>query len=567
MIHWLDEYNRWLEENDSKIIDKQLKKMETKEKKEFFRDELTFGTAGIREKIGIGTNKINKYTIIKFVKSYGLFLKEKAELDGVNLEDKKIIVFHDNRRNAEKFTEYAARTLIGLGLNVKLSFENELQPTPLLSYFISNKEEYYGGINVTASHNPKEYSGLKFYSPLGSQITNADSEKILEFAKDVDYFNNELGSLKSDNLTYFNENFEQEYIEEILVPLIKKPKKSMEILFSPQHGTSLKIIKDISKRIGINLTLVKSQSNPDPEFSNTLNPNPGTMEAFQEAIPIAVNRNIPIIISIDPDGDRLGLMIKDDNNWVRLNGNELAILILNYLIKNTPFYKRKNRYIVKSIVTSDSGKRIAEKNGISVYETLTGFKNLASRSKQVKDEEAAQGIKPKKIKKSLFIYEESYGSIINDSIKDKDAFQAFILVVRMLGDLTSHDLNVSSQLSKIWSKYGYTSSVQITRELATVEEAEEYIFNLKKHFSNPENLDRLKPLKFSHIDDFMEPSDPIMEPSKGIKIYFNNNSWVAIRPSGTEPILKFYFDFFELDSQTEQKILEEFEKIHYQISQ
>ncbi len=567
MIHWLDEYNRWLEENDSKIIDKQLKKMETKEKKEFFRDELTFGTAGIREKIGIGTNKLNKYTIIKFVKAYGMFLLDKASSEGIGLEDKKIIIFHDNRRNAEKFTEYAARTLMGLGLNVKLAFENELQPTPLLSYFISNKEEYYGGINVTASHNPKEYSGLKFYSPLGSQITNAEGEKILNFAKEIDYFNNELGSMKSENLTYFDEDFEQEYIEEILVPLIRKPKKSISILFSPQHGSSLKIIKDISKRIGVNLTLVKNQSNPDPEFTNTLNPNPGTMEAFQEAIPIAVNRNIPIIISIDPDGDRLGLMVKDDNNWVRLNGNELAVLILNFLIKNTPFYKRKSKYIVKSIVTSDSGKRLAEKNGVSVFETLTGFKNLASRSKQVKDDEMKAGIKPKKIKKPLFIYEESYGSIINDAIKDKDAFQAFILVVRMLGDLTAQGLSVSSQLSKIWSKYGYTNSVQVTRELATVKEADEYIFNLKKHFASQENLDRLKPLKFSRIEDFSNPSDENIEPSRGIKIHFNNNAWVAIRPSGTEPILKFYFDFFELDSQTEQKILEEFEKIHYQISQ
>ncbi len=552
MNEWKTTLKLW-EDNIDKDSLLELKKLEQKEQKERFNEDLNFGTAGIRALMGIGTNRINKYTINRFIKAYGLFLKE--NFSSLELKEKGVLIFHDNRKDGKIFSEYAASALLSLGIKVTFSYLNQLQPTPLLSYMVRNKD-YIGGLNITASHNFKEFNGIKFYTSKGSQIDLNDSKEIKHHFDQLGYFDTEV-KINLKTVKYLSKNFENDYLEEVIFPMIKKTKFHEKILFSPQHGTSLGMVKKITKEMNIDLSLVKSQSFPSETFENTLNPNPGTIEAFNEAVPIAINQDISTIISIDPDGDRLGLMIKDDNNWIHLNGNELAILMLFYLIKTTRASKLKNSFIVKSIVTSDQGTRIANFHNIKVYETLTGFKHLANKSLEIQEDEVRQGIKPKKISNSLLIYEESYGSIINNMVADKDAFQAFVLVVQMLNYFKSKYSKISEVLNTINQKYGHTKSIQFTKEISSITESEEYLLNITKSIGH--KLEDVKHVTLDYIEDLEKPRIKTQLPTKGIKIWLKGGSWVAIRPSGTEPIIKFYLDLFNLDNETENKLKDVFE--------
>ncbi len=557
-MKWFENYEHW-KNNVTKEKRKVLEQIPNKEIKELFGAELDFGTAGIRAKFGEGPNRVNHNTIFRFVKAYALLLKDKYQDDPEKLK-KGVLIFHDNRHGGEEFSLFAAEIFASEGISAVLSYRNKMQPTPLLSYFIQVNQNI-GGLNITASHNPKEYGGIKFYSHLGSQLEASDTDEIRKYMEDVSYFDINF-DFDSKLISKLKMNFEDEYLEKVIQPLIgRRLKKPLKVLFSPQHGTSLYLVKKIAKLMNVDLHLVKSQAIPDPDFSNTLNPNPGTLEAFEAAIPIAINQDISIIISIDPDGDRLGMMVKDDNNWIHLNGNDLAILILNYLIKSTLSYKLKTKFIVKSIVTSDQGKRIAEKHGIKVYETLTGFKSLSNKAIKVQQDQLEQNIKPKKMLKPLFIYEESYGSIVDISVKDKDALQAFVMVIKTLVSLANSGDTISDTIKKINQKYGKYKTFAQTKEVSSVREAEQFLAKVKRYFADETNKKILKHVRFDYIDDLSNPKNSEQLPTQGLKIYFKNNNWVAIRPSGTEPLIKFYYDFYELDASEEGEIISLIERI------
>ncbi len=557
-MKWFENYEHW-KNNVTKEKRKVLEQIPNKEIKELFGAELSFGTAGIRAKFGEGPNRVNYNTIFRFVKAYALLLKNKYQDDPEKLK-KGVLIFHDNRHGGEEFSLFAAEIFASEGIGATLAHRNKMQPTPLLSYFIQVNENI-GGLNITASHNSKEYGGIKFYGALGSQLESVDTDEIRKYMDDISYFDIDF-DFDSKLISKLKKDFEDEYLDNVIQPLIgRRLRKPLKVLFTPQHGTSLHLVKKIAKMMHIDLHLVKSQAIPDPDFSNTLNPNPGTLEAFEAAIPIAINQDISVIISIDPDGDRLGMMVKDDNNWVHLNGNDLAILILNYLIKSTKSYKLKNKFIVKSIVTSDQGKRIAEKHGIKVFETLTGFKSLSNKAIKVQQDQIDQNVKPKKILKPLFVYEESYGSIVDISVKDKDALQAFVMVIKTLASLSASGDTISETIKKINQKYGKYKTLSQTKEVSSTREAEQFLVKVKRYFADETNKKILKHVKFDYVDDLSNPKDQEQIPTLGLKIYFKNNNWVAIRPSGTEPLIKFYYDFYELDATEEAEIISLIDRI------
>lgn len=536
-------FGRWL--NSPRLSDEEkqeLLKMSDQEKDDAFFQNIEFGTAGMRGILGLGTNRMNVYTVKKATIAFALYLLEKFP----NAKEAGVVISHDNRHMSREFTLLSSKILNEMGLETYIF--DSLRPTPELSFAVRELHTV-GGIMITASHNPKEYNGYKVYDENGAQLVPEKIKRLLEI---IDEIPDELSiNVKVDehpgHETVLSHDIDDEYVE--LVESIQihpeLSKDDFKVVFTPNHGTSYLNGMRVFKELGYNVIPVTSQCDPDPDFKETLSPNPEDKRAFIEPIKVAKAHDADLIVMNDPDGDRCGLACKMPDGEYRLfTGNESGALLIHYIMseKQKMGTMPKKGIMYDTIVTSDLGRKIARSFDVEVKSFLTGFKYIGN---QLHYDE----IMPNR-PTFLFGYEESYGCLIKPLVRDKDGLQAILLYSEMALFYKKQGMSIYDALIKVQKEYGYHYDFVDSLYF----EGSEGAAMMKKlmddlHYHAPRAINGIKIIQiddyllqksFDLIDNREKPLG--LDKSDVIKIFLADDSWIAVRPSGTEPKCKFYIE-------------------------
>lgn len=485
--------------------------------------ELEFGTAGIRGILGTSKENLNIYHVARVIEGFAKYLNKKF----ANKKTKIVVIGRDNRRKSREFSRLAAMILANYKINVLIS--RNILATPIISYS-AKYHKAVGAINITASHNPKEYNGIKLYDSVGSQILPEIVKEVKEFFSPYEFYSKRgaLRKYKFDFKNKFVNYIPQKTIDSYLKEVIKiggssRDLRNLSVAYSPQHGTGAKIVKNLFDKLKVNAFYEKDQMKNDPEFSHTKSPNPEDLAAYEKIIELGKRHETDLILTTDPDADRVGIGIWKNNNFVLLNGNETAILIFNYLIEMNK-NKLLNKYLIYSFVSSSLPKKMAISNSLKWYEVATGFKYIGNLIEKLKLEDPKQ--------KLLFAFEESYGSLIDEKLAyDKDAIQSSVILTKMASYYKKQNKTLLDVLENIYEKYGFIKSESISIKLD--ETNSNHLKNIKEKFEK---------LKFSDpfiLQNFNEGFNNIA-PSDMLRVEFENGDWISLRPSGTEAKIKFY---------------------------
>ena len=536
-------FERWL--NSPRLSDEEkqeLLKMSDQEKDDAFFQNIEFGTAGMRGILGLGTNRMNVYTVKKATIAFALYLLEKFP----NAKEAGVVISHDNRHMSREFTLLSSKILNEMGLETYIF--DSLRPTPELSFAVRELHTV-GGIMITASHNPKEYNGYKVYDENGAQLVPEKIKRLLEI---IDEIPDELSiNVKVDehlgHETVLSHVIDDEYVE--LVESIQihpeLSKDDFKVVFTPNHGTSYLNGMWVFEELGYHVIPVTSQCDPDPDFKGTLSPNPEDKRAFIEPIKVAKAHDADLIVMNDPDGDRCGLACKMPDGEYRLfTGNESGALLIHYIMSERQKMGTmpKKGIMYDTIVTSDLGRKIARSFDVEVKSFLTGFKYIGN---QLHYDE----IMPNR-PTFLFGYEESYGCLIKPFVRDKDGLQAILLYSEMALFYKKQGMSIYDALIKVQKEYGYHYDFVDSLYF----EGSEGAAMMKKlmddlHYHAPRAINGIKIIQiddyllqksFDLIDNREKPLG--LDKSDVIKIFLADDSWIAVRPSGTEPKCKFYIE-------------------------
>ena len=534
--------NKWLDSDiDSKSKNEIIQLLHKKNQKlllECFYKNLEFGTGGMRGIIGIGSNRVNKYTIGFATQGLSNYLNK------VFQSNISVAIAYDSRKFSKEFAQWSAKVFSANKIKVYLF--SELRPTPELSFAI-RKLKCNCGIVITASHNPKEYNGYKVYWKDGGQITKPHDKLILNEINKLSDINNINISKNNKNISLISEEIDKEYIKKIKsLSLYNNSNSNLKIIYTPLHGAGITQVPNALKEFGFSkIIITKSQEKPDPNFSTVNSPNPEEYEALKEGIKDLKKNEADILLATDPDGDRVGVAIYDKKEIKLINGNQLASLIVYYTLLKLKENKKLpvNGFIAKTIVTTNLIEKIAANYKVNCYSTLTGFKNIA------------QLIKKKKNEKFIAGGEESYGYLVGDFTRDKDAIISSAVICEIANWANSKNKNLNGILNDIYSKYGFYLEKLFTIKLEGIEGINS-INNIMENYRNnpPKNIYNLKVNKI--IDYMKNNNNPaINNKSNVIQLITKNNSSITIRPSGTEPKIKFYFSLNSKDINN-KKLLE-----------
>lgn len=533
-MNYTELYNHWL--NSANIDEATKKDLEAMagndaEIKERFYRELEFGTGGLRGVLGAGINRINKYIVRKTTQGYAEYIK-KAGADACR---RGVVIAHDNRRFSVEFCKETAGVLAANG--IKAYIFDSLRPTPELSYAVRYLNAF-GGVVITASHNPPEYNGYKLYDERGCQlIPEVNNLVVDEIAKISDPLT--VKSLTIDEagelITVLGADVDESYYKDVMsISVCPDVKKDIKIVYSPQHGTGNVPVRTVLDRLGYNVIPVVEQCEPDTEFSNTLNPNPETDDAYVLAIEYAKKYDADIIITNDPDCDRLGVVIKSANGYTRMTGNQSAAVLLEYILSNRAKQGTlpANGVMFNTVVTSDLGDRICEKYGVSVEKTLTGFKFIGD--KVYKHELAGD-------KQFVFGYEESYGCLVADFVRDKDAVQASLMLCEAAAYYNEQGKTLLDVLAELYAEHGFFLDALDNFTFKGIDGSDKIsalMDDLRKNAPTAAG-----DIKVAKVEDFQsaEMKAEGFPSSNVLKFKMEDGSWVAVRPSGTEPKCKFYY--------------------------
>jgi phosphoglucomutase len=534
-----EKYEMWLESPyvDEKIKDelKAIEKNDSEIEDRFYKD-LEFGTGGMRGKIGAGTNRMNILTVSKATQGISNYINEKYPNDY-----NKVAIAYDSRHMSIEFAQTTACVFAANGIEVYL-FES-LRPTPELSYAV----RYFkckAGVVITASHNPSEYNGYKVYDEHGGQVTK-DAEYIINKINDVELENIKISQYQhNDNIKLIGNEVDELYISEIKkLSLLSEVDKDLKIVYTPLHGTGNKLVRKILQEMGYrNVTVVKEQENPDSDFSTVKSPNPEEISSFEIAIGLAKEVNGDIIIGTDPDCDRVGLVVKNKDEYIALNGNQTGALLLNYILTTLKNKGRipNNGAIIKTIVTSEIGRLIASSFGVTTLDTLTGFKYIA---------ELIQSFEENQEYEFLFGYEESYGYLSGTFVRDKDAVIASMLICEMSAYYKTKNKTLIDILDSLYSEYGYFKEETLSLSFNGISGQNRMKMIIEYFRENKINSLAGKKIPFVYdykmgivsnlangqIEKINYPKSDVL------KFSFDDGSWFVLRPSGTEPKLKVYF--------------------------
>jgi phosphoglucomutase len=540
----LDNYNRWL--NSSRVDEatkEVLRKMNQQEIDDAFFKDVEFGTAGMRGVLGPGTNRLNNFTVRKATVAFGKYLLELFP----NAKEMGVVISHDNRHMSREFTLLSASVLNDLG--IKTYIFDSLRPTPELSFAVRYLKAC-GGIMITASHNPKQYNGYKVYDETGCQLVPDKIARLLEIIAslpnelDVEY---EVEQVKGENVL-LDKSVDDEYVKLVERIAINNDldKSNFKVVFTPNHGTSYVNSMRIFSDLGYKIYPVLSQIDPDPDFSGTLSPNPEDPRSFIEPIKLAKEIDADLIVMTDPDGDRVGLGYKaSDGSYQTLTGNQSAALLMDYIFdqKKQRGQLSKNGVMYNTIVTSSIGEQIASYYGVKTEQFLTGFKFIGNRI----DYYEKLGNGPK----FEFGYEESYGCLIAPFARDKDGCQAILMYCEMALFYFLRGLRLDEAWDNLCKRFGYHQDIAYSLEFFGSEGQEKMNNLMKVLHDNP--FITINGLKVTAVDDIEASahyerldeenvsSTPISLPkSNVVKLYLEDGSTVTVRPSGTEPKVKFY---------------------------
>mgnify|MGYP006420710383 CR=1 FL=1 len=545
-------YNEWKNNDyfDEEFLDELRSLKDQEEINDRFYKFIEFGTAGMRGVIGAGTNRMNKYIVRRATQGFANYLKKEYKDENLS-----IAIGYDPRNKSELFSKEAALVMAANG--IKAYLYKTLKATPQLSYAV-RELNCVGGIMITASHNPAEYNGYKVYDDTGCQLVPEKGNKLkkevnsIEKFEEVNYISLEKAK-DNDLFEYISDKLTDDYIEDVKTLSINKEifkETDLKVVYSPLHGSGAKPVTRVLKELGLkNLIEVNEQMVPDGEFTTIKNPNPESNKAFELSLKYGQKEDADILICTDPDGDRVGLMVKNNDSFKSLNGNQIGVLLLNYILQNYKGDLEKG-FIVNSIVTSGIVQKIAEKYNIEHNIVLTGFKYIGDMIN-------------KKSKDFIFGFEESYGYLKGTFVRDKDAVVASMLIVEMVAFYKSKGINLIDQLNNIYDEFGYflEEMIAVRHEGKSGEEKIKNILSTLRK-------DPIKSLAGKEIVktiDCLKPEETNLPKANVLKSYFKDGSWFAIRPSGTEPKIKFYFSIKGKDKNEATELKESIKKDFFKI--
>lgn len=496
-----------------------------------FLKELEFGTAGLRGVLGAGTDRMNKYIVRKTTKGLAEYIKT----IGASACERGVVIAHDNRRKSVEFCQETARVLAANG--IKAYIFDSLRPTPELSFAVRYLKAF-AGVMITASHNPPEYNGYKLYDERGCQLVPEATDLIIEqIAKIPDPLSVETITMEeaADYITVLDNKVDEEYYKAVMgISVCTDLKKNIKIVYSPQHGTGNVPVRTVLERLGYDVVPVTEQCVPDTEFSSTLNPNPETAEAYVLALEYARNTGADIVITTDPDCDRLGVAVKHNGDYIRMTGNQSAAVLLEYILSQKAKLGQipDNAVMFNTVVTSDLGDRVCRKYGVDVEKTLTGFKYIGDK---IHRHNRVNG------KKFIFGYEESYGCLIADFVRDKDGVQASLMLCEAAAYYHEQGKTLVDILNQLYDEYGYFLDALDNFYFKGID-GNTIISNLVNGLRNdpPANVGDIEVVEVEDFESDAKMSEGFPK-SNVLRFILADGSWVAVRPSGTEPKCKFYF--------------------------
>lgn len=513
-------YQEWLgfdEETKAEL----LAISDEKEIEDRFYKDLEFGTGGLRGVMGAGANRMNKYTVSKATKGLADYLLDEYK------ENISVAIAYDSRNNSALFASYAAEVLCANGIKVFLY--NTLMPTPVLSFTVKHLG-CTAGIVLTASHNPKEYNGYKIYDSNGCQLVPKYANKVIDFVNAVTDIKNvehmPLEEAKEKGLfVSIGEEVLDAFLEAVKKQSLYEEKSDIKIVYTALHGTgNIPVRKAIA---GMNVSIVKEQELPDGNFSTVRSPNPEEKDALTLALKQAEAEGADLVFGTDPDCDRIGAGVKHDGKYVLITGNQMGALLVNFVLNMRKAELNEKSTLVKTIVTSELGANIARKFGLNIVETLTGFKYIGEKINQY--EVSGE-------REFVIGYEESYGYLTGTHARDKDAVVSSLLVCQMAAYYFNKGMTLIDALNEIYEEYGFYLDALDTFTLKGIDGAQK-IQSLMTEFR--ENGSKI----FDNIKEVFDFSKGIGDLPKEnvLKYIFEDGSWMAIRPSGTEPKLKVYY--------------------------
>lgn len=532
-----EKYEYWLtfDDNTKNELESITDKKEIEDR--FYKD-LEFGTGGLRGIMGAGANRMNKYTVGKATKGLCEYLKN--EFAG----EKSVVIAYDSRNNSKAFAECAAEVLCYNGIKTFL-FE-EIMPTPVLSFSVRYLN-CNAGIVITASHNPKEYNGYKVYDKYGCQLVPQYADKVISYInnvkdiKSVKHMNLNM-ALSNGYLTYIGDEVLNSYISEVEKMAVYKEASDLKIVYTPLHGTGNIPVRKVLSDMSFDVSVVKEQAVADGNFTTVRSPNPEEKDALNMALEQAKRANADLVIGTDPDCDRVGVGVLHNGEYTLLTGNQTGALLVDFYLKFKKQSLNPKSTLVKTIVTNDLGAEIARKNGLNVVEALTGFKYIGDQI--TKYEKTGEN-------EFLIGYEESYGYLVGTYARDKDAVVASMLICEMAAYYKKNKMTLVDALNVLYSEYGFYLDALDSFVLKGKDGASR-IKNIMSYFRAN------KATVFPNITDVKDYSTGIgdLPKSNVLKFFLKGGSWIAVRPSGTEPKLKMYYSVRGIDSSTCERSLQ-----------
>ena len=531
-MNYKEKYNEWLNFADESTKTELLAITDEKEIEDRFYKDLAFGTGGLRGIMGAGSNRMNIYTVGKATLGLARYLKSK------NNGELSVAIAYDTRNNSQLFAKTTAGVFASQGIKVYI-YENVV-PVPVLSF----TTHYLGctaGVMITASHNPKEYNGYKVYDSKGCQFCTEDAKNAIEFINEItDYSSIELLD-ESELITYIGEKELSAFLNEVKKQSLYEENSDLKIVYTPLHGTGNIPVRRMLD--GLDVTVVKEQELPDGNFSTVRSPNPEEKDALTIAIEKAKEIGADLVLGTDPDCDRVGVAVKHNDDFVLLTGNQTGALLVKFVLTMKKAWLNEKSTLVKTIVTSELGANIGRSFGLQVEETLTGFKYIGDKIN--KYEESGE-------QEFVIGYEESYGYLVGTHARDKDGVVSSMLICQMAAFYKNQGKTLVDGLNEIYDEYGYYLDFLDSFVLKGKDGAEK-IGSLMTYFRNTGKS------LFDGIDEIIDFSTGIRDLPKEnvLKYIWNDGSWMAVRPSGTEPKIKIYYSIVDPDKENANIRLQE----------
>jgi phosphoglucomutase len=559
-------YELWF---NSSVIDEKTKEelssiKEEKELEDRFYKELEFGTGGLRGVIGAGSNRMNIYTVGKATQGLAEYLLNTYK------EEASASIAYDSRNMSREFAETAALVFCANGIKVNL-FES-LRPTPMLSYTVRHLKSK-AGIVITASHNPKQYNGYKVYGDDGGQVTDKAAEEVLSYINNIEDFSKikKITVEEARNrglLNIIGEEIDKNYIDKVKAltireDLVKEQAKDLKIIYTPIHGAGNMPIRRVLRELGYeNVFVVKEQEQPDGNFPTAPYPNPEESKVFALALDMAKEVQPDIIFGTDPDCDRIGVVVKDNEGQYKvLTGNQTGVLLTNYIISSLKETNKlpDNGAVIKTIVTTEMAAAVARAYSVDLIDVLTGFKYIGEKIKEFEETNSNT---------YLFGFEESYGYLAGDFVRDKDAVVAAALITEMTLYYKSKGMSLYDALMELYNNYGFYKESLISIELQgregqeKIAKALEYLRHSMKATVNDVKIVKKMDYKLSIEKDLINIDEKIINLPKSnvLKFVLEDGSWFVIRPSGTEPKMKIYLSCIGSSLQNAEEKMEVFKK-------